>query len=963
MTSFKSLFAFVGVVCAVILSTGYTAVVPASSNTNEGRVFRGTIREDAESGDEVELDHDLKVATDDGATSQGGEVCGYTAYKTGVSPLPFKVVLVDRSVGSAKIVLAPGFQLNYEQKQFYDFDIAADDCVTGAHGPRDHVHVTVEDVNEFSPEWKDQPYVAEVIEGQVQDEILRLDAVDADGSENFSKICQYHLLTSDVPFEITQTGILRNTEPLDYNVKHNFILEVKAEDCGGRLSEKLLVNVLVKPACKTGWQGFAEHIDYETGSGRQALAPNASLLLCDDVACEPTKVVASVRMDTEQTDAATGCEVDTDSIAARSDRCGVSPDTVDLLKSAVPTSSDSGTFVFDGKSVAHDITEDVSFGASSLASRFTFATWMKHEQGDDDEIKQHIVCGADAEGMNRHHFAVYIHNCRLVMLLRQEPGPGVDLNVFKPAEWRWKLTQVCDGAWHHYAINVDFPDVHLYVDGHLFNGDKHNSAIIDDWPLHPTKKVKSTKLVVGACWEGIGHHFGQYLRGELAGLVMINNNTESDQVIQCINSCEEKLDFHAINEMETGMSLSMNSAMSRLSISGHTKDGVEKLVERIGYINGHSKPLSGSSTITMETSLTCKDGREVPIPNVKITVAAAAAVPKYSVSIGGTTQLVREESDVLHGTAVFRDLTILVLPESTKQEIDEIEPEILDASSLTKLDSCTVQVEPQLNEDMEHLRLPESLMKQLGIQSESSAGGLVLNGEGKTVDYTEVLRGIHFVHNRPEDINMRIFRVTCTELKSHFASNQLIVQLSVAHEDPEQPPAVQSSGPAPGHAAVESNKLSHSVAIPNAKINKSPAAVSPTKHNTESAGAGIAVIAIVCIGFLIFLVVLGVARIRSAQRRSVEVSMDEKQEMEWDNSALNITVNPMDRETAYDDSEMNGLQAGMDSDADTDDDIGSFHDEGPDSSEPECGDDDVEMIENGKSKDRDLEWDSSTVTY
>jgi len=62
-------------------------------------------------------------------------------------------------------------------------------------------------------------------------------------------------------------------------------------------------------------------------------------------------------------------------------------------------------------------------------------------------------------GMNRHHFAMFVHNCRLVMLLRQEPGRGVDLNTFKPAEWRWKLAQVCDGEWHHYAISVDFPQV------------------------------------------------------------------------------------------------------------------------------------------------------------------------------------------------------------------------------------------------------------------------------------------------------------------------------------------------------------------------------------------------------------------------------------------------------------------------------------------------------------------------
>ena len=53
-------------------------------------------------------------------------------------------------------------------------------------------------------------------------------------------------------------GVLRNTEPLDYAVKHNFILEVKAEDCGGRVSNKLLVNIIVKPACQRGWKGTAK---------------------------------------------------------------------------------------------------------------------------------------------------------------------------------------------------------------------------------------------------------------------------------------------------------------------------------------------------------------------------------------------------------------------------------------------------------------------------------------------------------------------------------------------------------------------------------------------------------------------------------------------------------------------------------------------------------------------------------
>jgi hypothetical protein len=68
--------------------------------------------------------------------------------------------------------------------------------------------------------------------------------------------------------------------------------------------------------------GFTEHIEYETGSGRQALAPNASLTICEDVACEPTKVVSSVKLEVEQPEAESICEIDAESIESRNERCG-----------------------------------------------------------------------------------------------------------------------------------------------------------------------------------------------------------------------------------------------------------------------------------------------------------------------------------------------------------------------------------------------------------------------------------------------------------------------------------------------------------------------------------------------------------------------------------------------------------------------------------------------------------------
>lgn len=59
---------------------------------------------------------------------------------------------------------------------------------------------------------------------------------------------------------------------------------------------------------------------------------------------------------------------------------------------------------------------------------------------------------------------------------------------------------------------------------------------------------------------------------------------------------------------------------------------------------------------------------------------------------------------------------------------------------------------------------------------------------------------------------------------------------------------------------------------------------------------GMVAIIVVCVGFLLFMIVLGVLRIRSAHHRRRVPTNENGQEMEWDNSELNITVNPIDQE-------------------------------------------------------------------
>lgn len=71
---------------------------------------------------------------------------------------------------------------------------------------RERVHVYVDDANEFDPVWTNKTYSATVEEGAGRKEIMEVKATDADGSPGLSKICQYHVMNQDVPFDIDENG-------------------------------------------------------------------------------------------------------------------------------------------------------------------------------------------------------------------------------------------------------------------------------------------------------------------------------------------------------------------------------------------------------------------------------------------------------------------------------------------------------------------------------------------------------------------------------------------------------------------------------------------------------------------------------------------------------------------------------------------------------------------------------------
>lgn len=98
--------------------------------------------------------------------------------------------------------------------------------------------------------------------------------------------------------------------------------------------------------------------------------------------------------------------------------------------------------------------------------------------------------------------------------------------------------------------------------------------------------------------------------------------------------------------------------------------------------------------------------------------------------------------------------------------------------------------------------------------------------------------------------------------------------------------------PQPAHAqvvqhSVEAKQASYFTSYFDGSIDERTQAI------VSSGGHAVTIIIVVCVGFLVLMITLGIVRIKAAHQKA---SQDEVQdtEMAWDDSALNITINPME---------------------------------------------------------------------
>ncbi|XP_013384807.1 calsyntenin-1 isoform X1 [Lingula anatina] len=913
-----------------------------------------------ESGTVVDLEP--KLFATDADDSKEGLICGYDIIH---NKTPFYIELLNRETGEARIKLKQGEKLDYEDKKRYRFQIRAYDCgKLKIISKTAEVVVLVEDVDEFAPEWDALQYSEEVQEGIMYEKVLQVKATDKDASEVYKNVCGYLIVTPDVPFDINRDGVIFNTAKLNASIVSNYMLKVKAVDCGEKMSESVLVNIKVKPTCKVGWTGISDRIEYMPNSGRKMLFEKAEFSTCD-IPCKEERLSVKVKLQTDHI--GKGCDRDTYSVKSQRKLCGANTNAVDLLPPAsmgeswtknLPTDDgNEGDQInaFDGATNAAEVPSG-KFN-HTLSEHFTIMTWMKHQRNPlESGIKEHILCNSDgeidytspSEDMNRHHYALYLHNCKLVLLLRKEAGN--DLNKFSPAEWRWNLPEVCDGNWHHYAISIDFPQVRLYVDGNMFVATHENSEVIEDWPLHPTH-IHFTRLVIGACYQAGKHKLGQFFKGYLAHLSILRGETEKDNVIKCMNNCQEKLEFHAMDQVNTGMSISFNSEMSEITVTGHDSEEVDTVVRQIGYVNARAFPTVGRRNLEITSSVSCSSYKKINIPSVQ-TYIMVVETESPTITISGTGHLIRPMTDLAEGVAIFQGLSIVSKAEDGEDENEVHEhPKLMEqdtkpTGAMVNLDMCTITANPPLDVSTESLTLPANQIQHLQLEHKMDANSVVISGADLISNYQAILHGVKYA-NSGSSMRPRAFVVQCSEMNGRFVSNKFKVQIEGSHK---QQAVVHEN-----QAHAMSDKVyAHHNSIQDSKgrdmnlEERTNTVASVSGH----ANAGIVVIIVICVGFLMFMIVLGVIRIRAQHNQHNVVKVEENPEMEWDNSALSITVNPMESEGLDFEDDHVMVHGNQGEDSDSDDDISSYHDE------LESSEDESEKV-----KDRELEWDDSTLTF
>lgn len=482
--------------------------------------------------------------------------------------------------------------------------------------------------------------------------------------------------------------------------------------------------------------------------------------------------------------------------------------------------------------------------------------------------------------MNRHHFALFVRHCRLILLLRKNYSDG-DLNIFLPAEWRWKIPQVCDNEWHHYSVTVDLPKVELYIDGVKFianQEDRHsNPEVIDDWPLHAAQGINTT-LTVGACYQSSENRLKHGFRGDISSIKFNMNKVLTEDEIKCGMNCAERLLTPDEKLMEIDQQVQINSQMNEVTVEGTDRENLEQLLQKIQYINDKVSPTIGRRNIQVVTTVSCPLKKAIRLPTIdtfimitdsgkQVVDTSAQTTADYQdvsqdeltpkITISGNQNNLVSYPDIKNGVKFLENVHIVIYSNDQVQQ------------NLQKLDSCSVNVFPNLNSDHEEITLSRSgseVSPQLDIKTSINKDGVEMLGYDTIENYLHILRSLVYINRKPAYYLNRVFKISCSQLGDRFHSAEFTLTLTVLHPKqtiPTEAPSTTEKPSVPVHEHDNSNLFNRVLMHPQEVAEPH----SRTSHNVMHTGNGAThstmLIVVICVSFVVLICGVGIARLRN----------------------------------------------------------------------------------------------------
>ncbi|XP_078494433.1 calsyntenin-1-like isoform X2 [Ciona intestinalis] len=891
----------------------------------EGKFF-GSIAEDTYV---VEI-HPPLVAIDKDAPRVPGLICEYRLHnlpENNGEEIPFMVNVVDRRTGDGEIVLKPNWDfLDCENQTEYSYLISAHDCGVGQTSEGNYksqrssmkskIVIAVKDVNEYEPQFSTSNYSL-VTEGDIPggQPLINVEALDKDCSPKFSDICHYELIGEHANlFSISKNGVLHTQQVIGATSSPKLVeVSVVAYDCGGRKSVvPSTISILIKPVCEAQWTGFEKRVEVSPNvAGVVPLIINPTLTTClpqsDVISIEVT-----VSMDINDVEKITGCDRNTYLLHEESNLCDESDrKLIELLPSTTLSEEDTiqpninngvqpvikaiennseKIYEFDGATQAVLVTNTQlleSLNDLNLSSTFSisFKMFLDPTSNMTGNRKATVLCKSDSAGLSRH----IAEHCRVMVLLRQEDGSR---GVLKPAEWHWKLTNKngCKGIWYEILINVDFPNVTLIVNGEQLIP----YLIADDYPLHSIPHPP--QWVIGAAYEGRTSSVTQFFHGKLSNIMIYVGRMENTQVFMCANRCKEgiKSNEKGQREFERG---------STFTVAANTEDGIISKIKSLVYFNEEHFPKPGERKMNIETSLSCFHNTSMcpTIPTFQMYVMVLPMEDPV-ITITGYGSIARAGSDLLKtatGVLLFKEITVMTKVSNN--------PQITDMPIEQNLDRCEIK-QTRKDEGFGKFKVrARHLMRKRKMYLEKLSDGIAIRGAQSLAVYEQVLRGIIYRNERALFCKEITFTLACSGLGGRFHSNVYHLTLTVLHTNLRLTPYHEPT------SSTNTVLLKQDMPILPAALVATDTKDVGTLESEDSDGKTSVTTLVLAIGGCLVLVGLLIvpAMLHTQLSGSKPIDADNDHEvasldeigkeindgdLDWDDSAMTITVNPLEDE-------------------------------------------------------------------